>query len=311
MEQKSLLKRMQVIMGDLPDSSCLVPLDIQTEEETCIDSLRRRKISYAAEANDRVPAWLFLPPAKIANGAAMLCLHQTNPWGKDEAAGISGNANYSYALELAQKGYVTLAPDYPYFGEYKDVDPYALGYASATMKGIWNHMRGLDLLADLPGVDAERMGCIGHSLGGHNTLFLSAFEPRVKVAVSSCGFTKCTWNVCEGRGERGNLTDWAGPGYMPRIKELCNCRVEKLDFDFDEILAAIAPRPLFVNAPKQDVFRVEGVYECLESVRVNYQEQGKEDHLQSTHPDCEHDFPDDVRVLAYDFIERHLIKYKS
>ena len=34
-----------------------------------------------------------------------------------EAAGIDGDPNLAYALHLARRGYVTLAPDYPGFGE--------------------------------------------------------------------------------------------------------------------------------------------------------------------------------------------------
>ena len=51
---------------------------------------------------------------------------------------------------------------------------------SATMKGIVNHRRAVDLLASLPEVDPRRIGVIGHSLGGHNSLFVAAFDPRIK-----------------------------------------------------------------------------------------------------------------------------------
>ena len=57
------------------------------------------------------------------------------------------------------------------------------------MKGIWNHMRCVDLLVSRDDVDAEKIGTIGHSLGGHNAIFLGVFDRRVKVVVSSCGWT--------------------------------------------------------------------------------------------------------------------------
>jgi hypothetical protein len=34
----------------------------------------------------------------------------------------------------------------------------------------------------------ERIGCIGHSLGGHNSLFTAVFDSRIKIVVTSCGF---------------------------------------------------------------------------------------------------------------------------
>ncbi len=67
--------------------------------------------------------------------------------------------------------------------------PNALGYASATVKAVWDNMRAVDLLRSLPEVDPERIGAIGHSLGGHNAIFTAVFDERIKVVVSSCGFT--------------------------------------------------------------------------------------------------------------------------
>ena len=83
---------------------------------------------------------------------AILCLHQTTRIGKDEPVGLGGKPNLAYAKELAGRGFVAIAPDYPGFGE-STVDPYALGYASASMKGIWNNMRAVDLLGSLAEVD--------------------------------------------------------------------------------------------------------------------------------------------------------------
>ena len=60
---------------------------------------------------------------------------------------------------------------------------------SGSMKAIWNNLCAVDLLQSLPQVDGERIGCIGHSLGGHNAMFLGVFDERVKAVVSSCGWT--------------------------------------------------------------------------------------------------------------------------
>lgn len=57
------------------------------------------------------------------------------------------------------------------------------------MKAIFNHMRCVDLLQARKDVDPERIGVIGHSLGGHNAIFAGAFDTRIKVVVSSCGWT--------------------------------------------------------------------------------------------------------------------------
>ena len=196
-----ILEGMQRVMGALPDERRKVPPDLRVTETVEFDGYIRKKIDFAVEKGDRLAAYLLVPKDLKGKAPAVLCLHQTIAIGKGSPAGIGDRRTLFYAVELARRGYVTLAPDYPYFGENK-TDPYALGYASATMKGIWNHMRCVDLLQSLDEVDGERIGCIGHSLGGHNTLFVAAFDPRIKAAVSNCGFTSFA------KYYGGDLTGW-------------------------------------------------------------------------------------------------------
>ena len=241
-----ILDSMQLVMGPLPAPEVL-PLDLRIESTEELPSVRRQKITFRSEGEDRVPAYL-LTPKGLAHGAkvpAVLCLHQTTPLGKREPAGWGEKTNLHYALELAERGYVTLAPDYPNFGDYK-FDAYAHGFSSASMKGIANHRRAVDLLRSLPQVDSERIAVIGHSLGGHNALFIAAFDPRIKAVVTSCGFTSFA------KYKGGDLTGWSHKGYMPRIAEIYGKDPQRMPFDFTEVLAALAPRPVFINAPLGD-----------------------------------------------------------
>ena len=204
--------------------------------------------------------------------------------------------------ELAQRGYVTLAPDYPNFGEYR-FDPYRHGYASATMKGIWNHVRAVDLLQSLPQVVAGRIGCIGHSLGGHNTLFVASFDDRIGAMVTSCGFN----TFAKHRG--GDITAWSHKGYMPRIAEVYGNDPAKMPFDFPEVLAALAARPVFINAPLRDApdFEVSGVKDCVDVALPVYTKIfNAGDRLVAVHPDAGHEFPEAIRKLAYEFLDRWL-----
>lgn len=256
----------------------------------------RRRILFEAEPGDFVPAWLLLPERPRAGGPAALCLHQTTRIGKDEPAGLGGKSSLHYARELALRGYAALAPDYPNFGEYR-CDPYARGYASATMKGIVNHARALRLLSALPGVDRRRVAAVGHSLGGHNALFLAAFERRVAAVVTSCGFTSFR------RYMGGDLRGWSHAGYMPRIASQFGCDPARMPFDFADVLALIAPRPVFVNAPPGDGnFDVRGVRECLDEVRRLF----PEGRLEAEFPASGHGFPQEVRSKAWEFLDRVL-----
>jgi dienelactone hydrolase len=295
-----ILANLELVMGPMPPGSKRVPLDVQTTEEVREAAFTRRRITFATEADDRVPAYLFLPTRTVNRVPAVLCLHQTTSLGKGEPAGLGGLDNLHYARELVERGYVTMAPDYPNYGEYV-CDPYARGYVSATMKGIWNHVRALDLLQSLPEVDGARLGCIGHSLGGHNTIFLAAFDERIKVAVSSCGFTSFAKYM------GGELAGWSHQGYMPRIAAVYHADAREMPVDFTEILGAIAPRAVFVNAPLGDSnFEISGVQDCLTAAAPVYALLQAQDQLVAVHPDCGHDFPLEARQQAYAFVDRVL-----
>jgi dienelactone hydrolase len=259
----------------------------------------RKTISFASEAGDRVPAFLLIPHELKGRVPAVLCLHQTTALGKQEPAGM-GLKNLAYAAELAERGMVTLAPDYPGYGDYK-IDVYAKGYVSATMKGIWNHCRAVDVLQALPEVDPAQIGVIGHSLGGHNSLFVAAFEPRIKAVVTSCGFNAFP------KYYGGNLKGWSHKGYMPRVATEYGTDPKKMPFDFTEILGAIAPRALFINAPLKDAnFDVTGVQDCVAAASPVYELLGAKGAIQAVYPDAAHDFPPDVRKQAYDFVSQAL-----
>jgi dienelactone hydrolase len=294
-----ILENMQEVMGDIatpPD----VPFEVTYVESVKFETYTRHKITFQVEKGDRLPAYLLIPHEQKAPAPAMLCLHPTNPDGKGMVVGLVDKANRNYAEELAKRGYVTLAPDYPGFGEYK-IDVYAMGYVSATAKGILNHRRCVDLLASLPEVDGDRIGAIGHSLGGHNALYLATFEPRVKAVVTSCGFNSFP------KYYGGDLTGWSHKGYMPRIASVYGKDPKKMPFDFTEVLGVIAPRPLFISAPLHDAnFEVSGVRDCVHAAEPVYKLLGASQHLNIVYPDCEHDFPPEVREHAYQFLDNVL-----
>lgn len=74
-----------------------------------------------------------------------------------------------------------------------------------------------------------------------------------------------------------------------------------MPFDFPDVLRAIAPRPVFINAPTQDYMRIEGVQECVDLVRPEYQDFP--DRLVVVHPEGEHDFPLEAREEAWKFFD--------
>jgi len=302
MRRAQILVQMQTVMGPLPHPARPVPLDVRTLESVSLGPIVRRKIDYHTDSpNRRVSAYLFVPANASAKQPAVLCLHQTITIGKSEPAGLGTNPDLRYALDLAQRGYVTLAPDYPSFGEYVyDFDPKE-GYVSGTMKAIYDNVRAIDLLRALPNVDGDRIGCIGHSLGGHNSIFTAAFDPRIKAVVSNCGFTR--FHKYYG----GKLKGWTSPRYMPRIASIYGNDPDRVPFDFTEIVAALAPRAFLASAPIHDEnFEVSGVRDVIAAAKPIYALFGKADNLAANYPDCQHSFPPAAREVAYAFLDRHL-----
>src|SRR5439155_26654906 len=181
---------MQSVMGKLPGPGKRCPLDPKTEEEVDAGKYVRRLVTYASEPGSRVPAYLLVPKDVLRGerkAKAVLCLHGTdNVVGHGIVVGLGNRPNRQYAVELAERGYVTLAPNYPLLAKYQP-DVKKLGWESGTLKAVWDNTRGLDLLESLPFVDGKAFATIGHSLGGHNSVFTAVFDDRLKVVVTSCG----------------------------------------------------------------------------------------------------------------------------
>jgi predicted peptidase len=311
-------RHLERITGKYPSPRKRVPLNPVISEEVTLNPpavsrpLLRRKLTYQSDSESRVPAYVFIPlsetvesklnsdqsTAKITGPyPAVLCLQQTTSAGKDEPAGLQGDPDMKYAIELAEAGFVTIAPDYPSFGEYTH-DFEADQYQSGSMKAIWDNSRAIDLLETMPEVDRTRIGCIGHSLGGHNAIFTGQFEPRIQVIVSSCGFTSLS---------EDDLPSWTGPRYMPLIATSFENDIRKMPVDFHELIAALAPRPFMAcYAEKDDDFSASGVRHVLQQAESVYKLYNSESRLLSVRVEAGHSFPKASRERAYRFLSEHL-----
>lgn len=294
-----ILQGMEEVMGKLPGPEKQVPLDVRVESTEDCGEFIRQFITYQAEPDERVPAYLLIPkgasPQNKAGG--ILALHQTHQLGHKVVVGLGDSPNDVYGVELARHGYVCLAPAYPQLAGYWP-DLKKLGWESGTLKAVWNNMRGLDLLSSLPYVSTNGFAAIGHSLGGHNSLYTAAFDPRIKVVITSCGFDSFTDYM------DGNIKGWTSDRYMPR---LLNYTDKKYPFDFYEVLGSIAPRAIFINAPKEDSnFKYRSVEKIVAEVSKVYGLFNASNRLVVRYPDVGHSFPKDLREESYSFIDQHL-----
>ena len=298
----SILDEMQKVMGPLPGSDKRCPLDVRINEEVDCGDYVRRFLTYAAEPAGRVPAYLLIPKAALTGSgkaAAILALHQTHSAGQKVVVGLGNSTNDQYGIELANRGYVVLAPPYPLLANYHP-DLKALGYHSGTMKAIWDNMRGLDLLASLPFVKTSGFGAIGHSLGGHNSVYTAAFDKRIKVVVTSCGLDSYVDYM------EGDIRGWTSERYMPALL-VYKDRLAEVPFDFHEVIGALAPRLCFISAPLGDTnFKWRSVDAIAQTARQVYELHGQQEQLLVEHPDCGHTFPRETREKAYRLFDEHL-----
>ena len=298
-----ILESMQSIMGPLPGREKRCALDVQVQERVDRGSYERQLISYASEPNSRVTAYLLIPKSAQTKGAkvpSVLALHPTDmSMGHGVVVGLSDKPNRSYASELAERGYVVLAPSYPLMASYQP-NLKALGYQSGTMKAIWDNIRGIDLLESLPYVKKDNTGVIGHSLGGHNSIYTAVFDQRIKAIVSSCGFDSYVEYM------NGNIKGWTQERYMPRLAGYAT-DLKSIPFDFYELAGALAPRPFFINAPIGDAnFKWKSVDAIVAAAKPVYALHKAESNIVVKHPECAHDFPDEIRNAAYKFLDENL-----
>lgn len=300
----------ETVMGKLPGAEKRGPLDPKVEEEVDCGTYVRRLVTYASEPGSRTPAYLLVPKAVLKGGKkvpAVLCLHGTdNTVGHGTVVGLGTRPNRNYASELAERGYVAFAPNYPLLAKYQP-DVKKLGWESGTLKAVWDNIRGLDYLETLPFVDAKNFATIGHSLGGHNSVFTAVFEPRLKAVVSSCGLDSFSDYYGGDEVHWAPEKGWCQTRYMLKLAAYKG-RLADIPFDFHELVGALAPRHVLIVAPTKDSnFRAASVDKVAASAKPIFKLLGHEDRLRVEHPDCAHDFPPEMREAAYKLFDAVLI----
>jgi len=297
-------KRQQIIdgmlqgMGQLPDRptrSSLEDFDIRVVDSQVRGRYTKKTISFEAARGEVVHAFLYEPlnkkPGEKRPG--VVGMHPTGQAGK---GCFESWPLCNFPIELAMLGYVVIVPDYPSFGDSQPYDFDSDRYGSGTIKGVFNHMTCVDLLQVHPDVDPDKIGTIGHSLGGHNAMFLAAFDDRVKIAVSSCGWTPFEYYETK----PGRLKTWALPMYMPPLETLYKLDHRQFPFDFHEVAAAIAPRVFFSSSPTNDgVFPGWGPKAAASHVKAFFKAHGAEKKFQFHQPGAQHRFPWETRQAAY------------
>ena len=126
-------------------------------------------------------------------------------------------------------------------------------------------------------------------------MFVGAFVERLKVIVSSRGWNQLEYYDLGPRGITqfgGRLGAYAQDRYMPLFRDKYNLDGALIPINYHEIIALLAPRGFFSNAPLRDqYFDPRGVIKGLEMVKEVYHFFNVDDKLPVRYPAADHDFP--------------------
>lgn len=142
-------------------------------------------------------------------------------------------------------------------------------------------LMALDFLTGLEGTDLDRVGCVGWSGGGTQTLLLSAVDERVKVSVPCVVLSLSVQDTCP-------------CGCAPTFRHQ---RVSP------ELAALIAPRPMLVVSAND--FTWETPKEIMPFLRSVYSLYGYSDRVENRHTKTEwHSFSKESRLEVYRYLSQ-------
>jgi dienelactone hydrolase len=288
-----------------------VPLNVRvTGEEPLAGDVIRQRLEYDVAPGERVPAYHLFRRDLGTAAPGVLAIHShggepTFKIGKDAQAQPDARDPNQYAYRAALAGFRVLAPDALCFGERRAEWGYATFFMdevnahaeycargrSLAWKSVWDNSRALEVLK---GLGAPRIGAIGHSGGSTQSYLLAAVNPAVAAAV-------CFYSFCTLRHQF----------YQYR---LCHCLYHYLPgmvtagIDWDQVVALIAPRPLFLGWGDRDEGTPEIMYRAFaEAVQRRCAAEGLPPSLTlHEEEDCGHCITEAMLTHAFAFLDQAL-----
>ena len=220
---------------------------------TAVQKTNKRKVTIpSASGFGVIEADLFTPKDAAADARlpAVIWLH-----GYSSSLGYSWVYHYDVhpVLALAQAGYAVLAFDQSGFGS-RQVEAAAF-YNKYPRWSQMGHMvedtrAAIDMLSKDAQVDPTRIYLFGYSMGANLALHTAVLDSRVKGVVSLNGFTPMRTDTAD-KGTGGIARYFREHDLLPRMGAFIG-KEARLPYDYDELIAAIAPRPVYVLSPQFD-----------------------------------------------------------
>jgi len=278
-----------------------VALRPRTLESVDCGSYVREKVEYFTEPDEAVRAYVCIPKTGKTKTAAIFCHHQHDfnfVLGKSEVVGLAGDPDQSYAAELAERGYITFAPDAIAFeernwsggtfqAEYYELASRLVAGRTLLAKVLHDTSVGIDYLESRADVDQDRIGFIGHSYGGRMAIWVPAIDKRIKASASNCGCVNYKNSL---HHEAGIQMEFCIPGVMQAG-------------DIEDVVALVAPTALYISASEQDKWS-RGAQALFDSAKTAFSES----NLRLKIWPGDHAFTKAMREEAYAFLDHHLLQ---
>ena len=228
----------------------------------------------------------------------VVCQHGLEGRPQDTADPRIESVYHAYAAQLADRGFITYAPQNPYIGVdafrviQRKANPIKWSLFSLIVR---QHERTLDWLAAQPFVDADRIGFYGLSYGGKTAMRVPALLDRYACSICSADFNE--WIVKNATVDSRYSYMFTGEYEMPEF-DLGNT------FNYGEMAGLIAPRPFMVERGHDDgVAPDEWVAHEFAVVRRLYVRLGIADRTEIEFFDGGHQINSDS---TFKFLHRHL-----
>ena len=291
-------------LGTFPNKVDLNLVEMESLEK---GNYIQKLVEYNVEKDERVKSYLLIPKdIKKAPGIVAVHQHHSN-WdiGKSEVVGLTNDSMYSYGVDLVNRGYVVIAPDIICFEDRKDkcifntdknskamferykFCDYLLHGTTLQTKTLHDLSVAVNVLSSLDYVDKDKLGVIGHSLGGQEAILLEWYDKRITVGASSCGLSMMQ-DIIDKKIIHSFFL------YIPNMLKYC---------DFDELIKEITiDRKLIMSSGLQDERHcpISGI-EKIEKTNNN-------SNFKSIKFDGDHQFGDNEKKIIYDFIDDALKK---
>jgi cephalosporin-C deacetylase-like acetyl esterase len=270
------------------------------------DKMGRMPISPYNGFGDQLFGYLYYPSddkggLKGENIPVVIYLHEY-----DYSKGFNSYHQVEFLLRsIVERGYAVFTYDMIGFGNrieegtrfYNRYPHWSkMGKMVVDVKGA------VDALSNLDFINSSRIFVAGYSLGATVGLYAAALDERIAGVVSVAGFTPMRMNTLE-RGTEGIKAFSHLHGLLPRLGFFVG-NESRLPYDFHEILACIAPRPVLVIAPEMDKdAHLQDIQNCVKQAEKIYGLYGSPDNIQIFSPDDYNRYSPEMRDKTCEWLE--------